>query len=137
MFWVSLPGTKSYREHARNAGVDWQVFLRLLHNKVGQVDLITLQRLRDYLSEAGAAIKPGETRFYLGRILKERGLTQRGLAKGMGKSTEATVNRAVNNTLRRVSFRTMAEWGAYLELDSLEELFDSGGLLEWKRQWPD
>lgn len=117
----------SYRAHARNAGLDWPALSRLLHNQVGRVNLATLRKLQLYLH------LPGETRWRLGGILAERGISRQQLAAGAGKQNYVTFSRMANNTLLRADFAVMESLCEFLELDSLEQLLDTGGLLVWER----
>jgi DNA-binding Xre family transcriptional regulator len=123
----------SYRGHARNAEVDWQPFLRLLNNKTTQGDLSVLRKLRDYLWRQAKAVQPGETQFHLSKLMKKQALIQIKVAEDTGSGL-VTINRMVNNTLQRADFRVMERLCEYLELDSLEDLLDTGGLLVWIKE---
>jgi len=76
---------------------------------------------------------PGETRWRLGGILAERGISRQQLAAGAGKQNYVTFSRMANNTLLRADFAVMESLCEFLELDSLEQLLDTGGLLVWER----
>ncbi|MCG3212512.1 MAG: hypothetical protein FOGNACKC_06182 [Anaerolineae bacterium] len=117
----------SCRAHARKAGLDWPALSRLLHNQVGRVNLATLRKLQLYLH------LPGETRWRLGDILTDRGISRQQLAAGTGKQNYVTFSRMANNTLLRADFAVMESLCEFLELDSLEQLLDTGGLLVWER----
>ena len=123
----------SYRGHARNAGVEWQLFLRLLNHRSQAVDLEALRKIRRYLAEQTGAVQPGETQFHLGPLLKERGIIRDKLAAGTGKQNLVTFSRMANNTMQRADFGVMESICEFLELDSLEELLDTGGLLVWTK----
>jgi len=117
----------SYRAHPRNAGMDWPALSRLLHNRVCRVNLVTLRKLQAYLN------LPGETRWRLDDILTERGITRKQLAEGTGKKNYVTFSRMANNALLRADFAVIESLCEFLELDSLEQLLDTGGLLVWER----
>jgi DNA-binding Xre family transcriptional regulator len=121
----------SYRGHARAAGVEWQLFLRLLNHRSRAVDLEALRKIRQYLAEQTNAVQPGETRFHLGQLLEERKIIRDKLAAGTGKKNLVTFSRMANNTMQRADFGVMEAICEFLQLDSLEELLDTGGLLVW------
>lgn len=123
----------SYRAHARNAGVEWQLFLRLLHNRTNAVTLEELHKVRTYLADRTEAVQPGETRFHLKELLEERGIIREKLAEGTGKKNYVTFSRMANNTLMRADFTVMESLCEFLELDNLEQLFSTGGLLVWTK----
>ena len=128
-----LPKDKSdsYRAHARNVDVGWQQFWMLLHNGTGRVSLKNLQQIRDYLALCTNQVTPGSMRFCLDDRMKERGLTQMQVSEGAGVSY-VSVNRIVNNMMKFVDFSVTDRLYVYLELTSLEELLDTGGLLIWR-----
>lgn len=132
---ANLPETEqaSYRAHARQTGVGWQQFWMLLHNESGRVSLKNLQKIRDYLAPRTERITPGQIRFYLDSLIEARGLTQTRVSAEAGVSF-VTVNRIANNLMRYTDFDVMDRLCAYLELDSLEQLLDTGELLVWREE---
>jgi DNA-binding Xre family transcriptional regulator len=123
----------SLRAHARNAEVDWQVFLRMLYNRNNAADLEVLRKLRAYLATRTDAVQPGETRFHLAELMKEKKLIRDKLVEGTGKQNLVTFSRMSNNTMQRADFGVMEALCEFLELDSLEQLLDTGGLLVWTK----
>ena len=123
----------SKRGHARAADVEWQLFLRLLHNRNTAVDLEALRKIRRYLAERTDAVQPGETVFHLKKLLEARGIIREKLAEGTGKRNLVTFSRMANNTMQRADFGVMEAICEFLKLDSLEELLDTGGLLVWTK----
>ncbi len=123
----------SYRGHARNTDIEWQLFLRLLNNRTSAADLESLRKLRAYLANRTGAVQPGETRFHLKALLEERKIIREKLAEGTGKKNLVTFSRMANNTMQRADFAVMESICEFLKLDSLEQLLDTGGLLVWTK----
>ena len=123
----------SLAAHAEAAGVDWQVFLRMLHNRNTAATLESVDKLRAYLADKTDRIQPGETRFHLAELMKERGYTREKLLEGLQKKSTYTISRMANNTLIRADFGVMEALCEFMQLDSLDQLLDTGGLLVWSK----
>lgn len=118
---------KHYRSHARQAGVGWQQFSGMLHNKTRRVSLRNLQRIRNYLSALTDSITPGPITINLGDMMQARGLTQSQTAAGAGVGY-VTVNRLVNSNVEYLDYNVIGKLCRFLAA-APDELVDTGGLL--------
>jgi DNA-binding Xre family transcriptional regulator len=121
----------SYRAHSRAAGIGWQQFWQLLHNDGVRVSLKNLQKARDYLARRTNEVTPGPIKWHFSELIKEYGVSQKDVFEGTGVSY-LTVNRLANGLMQSVNFDIMNKFYIYFELDDLEKLLDTGGLVAWK-----
>jgi DNA-binding Xre family transcriptional regulator len=121
----------SYHAYAEQTGLGWQQFWQMLRNKTDRTKLKNLQKVRDYLAPLSDEITPGQVRLYLDEIIEARGLTQTAVSEESGVNY-VTINRMANNLMRFIDYSVLDRLYLYLELDSLDDLLDTGGLLVWR-----
>jgi DNA-binding Xre family transcriptional regulator len=70
-------------------------------------------------------------RLHLKARLEERGLTQAAVSAGSGVNY-VTINRMANDNMQHIDHSVLDRLCRYLELVSLEELLETGGLMVWE-----